>query len=351
MVKLPNYTSKDYLVLLWVILPFTIVLNTMIFGKLYYSEWHIFLLATLVSAIAFSIDFVICGFVAVALKSRFPYEKQLTKRLTIMILTFLIITGLFLFSVFRGYEARGFFGYSFNESGFVWSYIAMGIFNIFLTFLHEGISRYEEWKANQKETEQIKKSYRQSQLLGLKSQINPHFLFNSLNSLSSLITEDEEAAEKFLDEMSKIYRYMLRNDDEKLVPLQTELSFITSYFYLLNARYSAALQLEIEVEEHERQKLIPPLTLQHIVENAVANNAFSKSLPLKVAITTQDGTLIIKNNIQRKIGVELVDTELCFDNLVEKYRLLHQTPIEINETDTERIICVPLIVKSQTVAV
>src|SRR5690349_1730862 len=252
--RLPKYTTKDYMVLLWVILPISIVLNTLIFGRLYFSSWYIFAIATLISAIAFTIDFVICGFVAVTLKSRFPREKDLVRKLTLMIFTFLIITGLFLFSMFKGYEAIGFFGYTFNDSGFIWSYIAMGIFNIFLTFLHEGISRYEEWKANLKDMEQVKMAYRKSQLMGLKSQINPHFLFNSLNSLSSLISEDEEAAEKFLNELSKIYRYMLRNDDEKLVPLSTELTFITSYFYLLNARYSTALQLKIDVSETDRQK-------------------------------------------------------------------------------------------------
>ena len=349
--RLPRYTTKDYMVLLWVILPFSIVLNTLIFGKLYFSAWYIFALATLISGVAFCIDFIICGAVAVALKSRFPLEKQLAKRLTLMIFTFLIITGLFLYSIFKGYEAIGFYGYTFSDSGFIWSYIAMGIFNIFLTFLHEGISRYEEWKANQKETEQVKMAYRKSQLMGLKSQINPHFLFNSLNSLSSLISEDEEAAEKFLNELSKIYRYMLRNDDDKLVTLQTELNFIASYFYLLNARYSTALQLKIDVSEADRQKGIPPLTLQHIIENTIAQNAFSKSMPLKVYIGMDGGCLMVKHNIQRKIGAELVDAESGFDNLVEKYRLLRETPFYVNEVENERIIHVPLISKTETVAV
>ena len=349
--KLPRYTTKDYMVLLWVILPFSIVLNAFIFGKMYFSSIKIFALATLISGIAFCIDFIICGAVAVALKSRFPNEKQLAKRLTLMIFTFLIISGLFLFSMFKGYEAIGFFGYKFNESGFIWSYIAMGIFNIFLTFLHEGISRYEEWKANQKETEQVKMAYRKSQLMGLKSQINPHFLFNSLNSLSSLISEDEEAAEKFLNELSKIYRYMLRNDDDKLVPLSTELSFITSYFYLLNARYSTALQLTIEVSESDRQKSLPPLTLQEIIEKTIAQNAFSKSMPLKVYIGMDECCLMVKHNVQRKIGAELVDAENGFDNLVEKYRLLNETPFYVNEENNERIIHVPLIGKNETVEI
>jgi two-component system, LytTR family, sensor kinase len=349
--ELPKYTTKDYTVLLWVILPFSIALNSLIFGALYYSKWYIFVLATIVSGIAFSIDFVICGTIAVALKSRFPTEKQMAMRLTFMIITFLIITGLFLFSLFRGYEAMNFFGYTFNEAGFVWSYIAMGIFNIFLTFLHEGISRYEEWKKNQKEMEQVKKAYRHSQLMGLKSQINPHFLFNSLNSLSSLISEDEEAAEKFLDEMSKIYRYMLRNDDEKLVPLQTELCFIQSYFYLLNARYATALLLKIDVSDSDRQKFIPPLTLQNIIENTIANNAFSKSLPLIVRIAVEDGCLAIRHNLQQKIGVELLDAQSGFDNLVEKYRFLHEMPIHIEDDKDERAIHVPLITKNENVAV
>lgn len=347
--KLPRYTRKDYLVLLWVILPITIVLNTLIFGKLYFSAWHIFALATLTSGVAFSIEFLICGFIAVALKSRFPREKQLVIRLALMIFTFLIITGLFLFSVFKGYEAIDFFGYTFNDSGFVWSYIAMGIFNIFLTFLIEGISRFEEWKANQKETEQVKILYRQSQLSGLKSHINPHFLFNCLNTLSSLISEDEESAEKFLDEMSKIYRYMLRNDDEQLVSLDTELNFIKSYFYLLNTRYSSSMQLTVNVDPDERHKLIPPLTLQYIVEDTIGQNSCSKSSPLKISIRGKSGSLEIRNTIQTKIGIDCSDCALR--SIIDKYRLFHETDFVLKEENGERIIQIPLIVKNEAVEV
>ncbi|MBL7696563.1 MAG: histidine kinase [Chitinophagaceae bacterium] len=347
--KLPRYTRKDYLVLFWVILPFTIVLNTLIFGKLYYSTWYTFALGTALSGIAFSFDFVLCGLVAVALKSRLPKENQLPLRLTLMILTFLIITGLFLFSLIKGYEAINLFGYTFNEARFIWSYIAMGIFNIFLTFLIEGISRFEEWKANQKETEQVKISYRQTQLSGLKSHINPHFLFNCLNTLSSLISENEETAEKFLDEMSKIYRYMLRNDDEQLVPLATEINFIKSYFYLLNTRYSTSMQLSVSVRFCERQKLIPPLTLQYIVEDTIAQNSFSKSAPLKISIKDANGFLEIRNSVQTKIGI---DKSLCgLRSIVEKYRLLHETDFLLKEENGERLIQIPLIVKNEPVAV
>src|SRR5688572_17770076 len=105
--KLPQYTTKDYVVLMWVLLPFDVALNSFIFGKLYYTNWQVFVLATLITGVACVADFILCGFVAVTLKKRFPFENQLGRRLSLMILIFLMITGLFLYSLFRGYEAIG----------------------------------------------------------------------------------------------------------------------------------------------------------------------------------------------------------------------------------------------------
>src|SRR4028118_2263668 len=112
---LPHYTTKDYQVMTYVMLPFTMVLNSFIFGKLYYTNWQVFVLASLITCTAACIDFILCGFVAVTLKNRFPREQELPTRLTLMILTFLMITFLFLYSLFHGYEAIGFYGYTFNE--------------------------------------------------------------------------------------------------------------------------------------------------------------------------------------------------------------------------------------------
>lgn len=351
-IKLPQYSSKDYYVMLWIMLPLTILLNSILFGKLYYNNWQVFILATLITGIGASIDFILCGYVAVALKQRLPNEPQVTQRLTLMILAFLLLTVIFLYSLFRGYEAIHFYGYTFYEAGFVWSCIAMGIMNIFITLVQEGVARYEDWRANLKETDALKTSYRQSQLQGLKSQVNPHFLFNSLNSLSSLINEDGEEAEKFLDEMSKVYRYMLRNDDDQLVELQTELKFIDSYIYLLKARYGDSLLLSIEIKRPDRCLMIPPLTLQVIIENAVNQNIISKTNPLKISIRTDDsGTLSVYNNIQSKVVTEFMDHEAGLDNLVNKYRLLNDSKVIIQETDKDRIIILPLINEKREVEV
>jgi two-component system, LytTR family, sensor kinase len=351
-VKLPYYTSKDYLVLTLVLLPVTLIINSVIFGTKYFSGPWYFTFTTLVSAIAFVLYFILCGSIAVQMKKRFPEESRVGTRLGFIISGLLMTTGLFLLLLFRGYEKIAFLDYRFNERGFIWAYIGLGIVNIFLTFLFEGIARFEDWKANLKETEQLRKSYRQSQLQGLKSQVNPHFLFNSLNSLSSLISEEGDEAEKFLDEMSKVYRYMLRNDEDHLVTLQEELSFLESYLHLLYARYCEGLQVCVEITEQDKGRCLPPLTLQVLIENAFTQNTISRSSPLIIRISSEkDQSIVVRNNIQPRLVTEAMDHESGLDNLVRKYELLNQPRVIIHDSSTERIVRVPLIGKEKEVAV
>ncbi|HRH61509.1 MAG TPA: histidine kinase, partial [Chitinophagaceae bacterium] len=341
-IQLPAYNGKDNYVMIVAMPLFGMVINSIIFGADYFTNWQLFLLATIISSVAGGIDFILCGFVAVTLKQRFPEEHQLLKRLSLMIFTFLIISGLFLYSLFRGYELIHFFNYRFNEAGFVWSYFALGILNIFLTFLMEGIARFKDWEANWLETEKLKAVYKQSQLHGLKSQVNPHFLFNSLNSLSCLIQEDEEEAEKFLDEMSKVYRYLLHDDEEHLVPLEAELKFIDSYMHLLSARYGGGLQLQLRIDEADKLKLLPPLTLQVIIENIFTQNIISKTQPLVIEIASNDnGSIEVKNNIQPKAITDALDFDAGLDNLVKKYELLNQPLIVDDTNERQRIITIP----------
>lgn len=339
----PQYNGKDNLVMMLVIAPFSIIVNSIIFGGQYFLNWKMFVFATLITFVATSIDFMVCGFIAVSLKKRFPDEERLLLRLSLMIFTFLLISGLFLYSLFRGYEMTGFFNYHFNESSFVWSYYTLGIFNIFLTFLMEGIARYKDWKQNWEETERLNEVYKQTQLNGLKSQVNPHFLFNSLNSLSGLIQEDEAKAEKFLDEMSKVYRYMLRNDDEQLVTLSTETAFVRCYMYVLNTRYGSGLQIKLDIKERSLDKLLAPLTLQVIIENAFSLNIVSKSTPLQIYISNDDNMLTVRNSIRPKIVTDALDFEAGLDNLIKKYELLNMPVTVTDNIDGFRVIQIPLI--------
>jgi LytS/YehU family sensor histidine kinase len=248
-----------------------------------------------------------------------------------------------MYFILRGYEAAGWFNIRFSEPGFIWASFAMGITNIFLTFLMEGISRYRDWQAKMREAEKLNAAYRQSQLNGLKSQVNPHFLFNSLNSLSSLIQEDEEKAEDFLNEMSKVYRYMLRPDEEQLVTLDTELKFLSSYHHLLKTRYGDGLILNVDVSNADREKLIAPLTLQVIIENTFSENTLSKSAPLHIEIASVNGGLIyVKNNKQPRPLTDESAAQAGINNIVKKYELLGNPLTINNEVSGVRVIFIPL---------
>ena len=127
-----------------------------------------------------------------------------------------------------------------------WAIVYACIMSTIITFINEGVANWEAWKSSMTETERLKNVYQRSKVLGLKGQINPHFLFNCFNTLSGLIQEDETKAEIFLDEMTKVHRYILRSDDQLLVSLETELKFAKSYLYLARERFGDAIQTTIE---------------------------------------------------------------------------------------------------------
>jgi two-component system LytT family sensor kinase len=350
MPSLPRYTSRDLSIMLWTMIPFSILLNIIIFGGSYFTSVRVIALATPLTIIIMLLSFYIYGHIAVTFRNRFPGDHNFVRRTVILILLFLTISALIIFGIYRVYNIIGLLGDSSEEKNFTWAYITTGILNIFLTFLNEGIYRFENWKSNLKETEQLKMAYKQSQLIGLKSQVNPHFLFNSLNSLSGLIQEDTERAEKFLDEMSKVYRYMLRNDEDQLVNLGAEIQFVNSYFALLSARYGEAVQLYLNVNEADKEKMLPPLSLQVIIENALFQNKTTKDSPLQINITSgNDNTIIVTNNVQRRMITETSDHESGLDNLIKKYQLMGQSPVSIHDSGNERMIILPLINKTAEV--
>ena len=343
---LPQYSGKDYRVLAIVLGPVPLGINCLIFGSRYFTDGSIFFPATLLTALMFSVEFTLCGAIAQILKKRMPYERQTSLRLFAMIIIFVALSGVVLLTLFNGYELFPHFRYRFNQNGFIWAYGTMAIVHIFLTLLIEGIYRYNTWRDNLVETEQIKKTVTQSQLLGLKSQVNPHFLFNSLNTLSSLIAEDEKEAEKFLNEMSKVYRYMLGVDDNQLVPLHTELRFIDSYRYLLHKRFGQSLQLDLKINPEDKPKLVSPMSLQVLIENAFSQNSMSRENPLHISIESDgQNNLLVRNNRSPKAVGGAIDLESGLDNLVTKYRLMNAVNVDIRDESKHRCVCLPLIRK------
>jgi sensor histidine kinase YesM len=342
--NIPKYTSKDIPILVASMLPMAILLNYFLYDREYFNNLKLFTWATLLTFAILGFAFITYGLVAISLRNRFPYDSQLFKRLSICISIFFLMSAVYISLILRGYDYFDFFSYEYDEPDFTKSYIAIIVINLFLTFLNEGVYRYEKFRDTVTETEQLKKEYMHSQLLGLKSQMNPHFLFNSLNTLSSLIHEDPEKAEDFLDHMSKVYRYLLRNNEEQLVNLETELNFIKSYAYLLKARHGDGLYIDVMISETSRDQMIPPLTLQMLVENVLGQNSISKNRPLHISIKLVHKWIEVRNKLQPKMSNTEEGWEVI-DNIANKYRLLCGCDIIIREIDKERIIQLPLIIK------
>lgn len=199
--------------------------------------------------------------------------------------------------------------------------------------------------------ERLKQEKTEVQMRALQAQINPHFLFNSLNTLSSLIDESPRQAGEFVDELSSVYRYVLRANDTDLTPLRDELHFIESYFHLLKTRHGEGIRLEIAVGRNRYDDLIPPLTLQLLVENAVKHNVVLPDQPLTVRIaTTPSGDLVVENTLQRKrLRVDSVGIGLS--NIETKYRLLDQPAPRVEERDGWFRVTIPLLPQAKGVGV
>ncbi|WP_080060061.1 sensor histidine kinase [Spirosoma aerolatum] len=209
--------------------------------------------------------------------------------------------------------------------------------------IYEGWYILDQWRHIQREKEELIKIQWQTRFNSLKSQVNPHFLFNSLNALSALIEESPVQASQFVDELSSMYRYLLQANERELVLLSTELTFIESYAHLLQTRHGDGLSIRAQVPQNYLAHSIPPLTLQLLVENAVKHNVVLASRPLLIEIdTTQNGHLRVRNNLQRK-NARNASNGVGLANISAKYRMLTQTEIEIREEEEYFTVLLPLL--------
>jgi hypothetical protein len=199
------------------------------------------------------------------------------------------------------------------------------------------------WQRETVETNLLEKISLQNQLLSLQQQVNPHFLFNSLNSLSALIRESPERADAFLDDLTSLFRYLLEASEQQLVTLGEEVNFIRSYTHLLLTRYPNNLVIDLQIEPASEDWLIPPLTLQLLVENAVRHNVMLPEQPLTIRIyTMSDQRLYIANSLQRKSL--LVESDRArLTNLTIRYELLNKGELIIEEKSDWFLVSLPLI--------
>lgn len=216
------------------------------------------------------------------------------------------------------------------------------VVNIMVMSIFEGWILFIERAKAKQMADNLQTELSQIKFEVLKSQINPHFMFNSLNVLSGLINKDVNKAQQFIDEFSMIYRYVLETIEQPVTTLGKEIEFMRSYLFLQQIRYGENLTYSINITAGLIEMFLPPLSLQVVLENAIKHNIINESKPLHIEITDEEFTLIVKNNIQPKIS-KGVSTGLGLKNLIKRYALISDLVPEFKVENNHYIAKLPLI--------
>ena len=203
------------------------------------------------------------------------------------------------------------------------------------------IGFFQSWRKSAIQEEELKLEMLDYRYKALLNQVNPHFLFNSLNVLTSLVYEDQELAVKFIRQLSKVYRYTLENKERDLVSLKEESAYIESYVFLLKIRFEKSLQIIANIPKEDDKYLIP-MALQIVVENAIKHNSISVSEPLKITIDQEDDYLVVKNNLQVPQKKE-ESTGFGLQNIQKRLDFLTDRKLITERTDTEYIAKIPIL--------
>ncbi|WP_246168753.1 sensor histidine kinase [Rudanella paleaurantiibacter] len=202
---------------------------------------------------------------------------------------------------------------------------------------------FEQWRLNQTETERLQQAALQHKLDALKGQVNPHFLFNSLSSVSALIGEDPRQAEQFVDHLARVYRYMLQAGSQPVVPLSAELDFIRTYAELLHTRYGRNLRIIVPECPSKTDSQLPALSLQTLIDNAIRHNAMLPGSPLVVRVEVgADGGVRVVNNRQHRARTVAMDRD-GLSTLIAKYQMLSREGVTVEETDNRFSVTLPLL--------
>ncbi|QIP12448.1 histidine kinase [Spirosoma aureum] len=348
---------------------FAILFGHLLVGDNYWHNGWVFAEATVLNGFLLSGTFFTQNQVSKRITERYPRFEQTTRRILTALLAQTTLSAFFLTITATIYSQLRLAGSLFTYEAQTQAYVVTLIFTVLAVGMDETVYALNQWQQNQVNKEKLKEENLKGQLQGLKNQVNPHFLFNSLNSLSSLIADEPQRAEQFVDQMARVYRYMLQtnrsselllatnqaNNDE-LTTLDAELAFIDSYYHLLKTRHGDGLYLHVRVSNQYRQHRLPPLTLQLLVENAVKHNVILASRPLSISIEiTKQGHLCVRNNLQKKATRpgctkidELESTQAGLANIRAKYQLLAQSELNIETGPDFFTVTIPLLAKAST---
>lgn len=274
------------------------------------------------------------------LNRAYPFERNLTGRIVIQLVLGTMVGILVRVMIYIWGEPMIPFKPDSLFLATTWAVYAMIPVGVNLCFFT--VYFIDRWKDSLIMAERLEKEKSHVQFDNLKNQLNPHFLFNALTSLNSLIFENQKLASDFLQQLSKVYRYVLQNKDKNFVLLATELEFISNYVKLLETRFHGALKIQFNVNGESKDKAIVPVTLQILIENALKHNIADRDKMLNIEIVTVGDYLVVSNNLQLRKNVETSNKQ-GLENLKSLYRFLTDRPVIVEPTDDRFFVKVPLL--------
>lgn len=318
----------------------------------YANEDYLNLIIELVSGLLLSWAIIkISTGIAYSLEYRLPWTSSPLLRFflqTVLIIISLVILLFIQHKVFTW--IYGDMNFTPEESLDIWQFFIVSIIvSILVTAVHTGSFMLSRWKTAMSEaaelrvkTMELKEVAMQAELQSLKLQLDPHFMFNNFSTLSELINEDTITAAEFLDNLARVYRYMIQNLKKDLVQVKDEVAFVHAYFYLMQIRHCDHIQLQLALDEDTLKQVIPPITLQLLIENAIKHNIATAEKPLVIKITSSTEGITVVNNLQR-IPHAFPSMGMGLQNIIDRYHILSCSLPEITETADSFIVKLPLL--------
>jgi sensor histidine kinase YesM len=270
-----------------------------------------------------------------------PHPKRRAIAGTIITILVNLIVICIVITVLMAFVYGGDADYIFTERGKGNVLITFVVVTV-ITLIFYTVGFFQQYQEERLVSEKLRKEKIGAELNALKSQVDPHFLFNSFNVLSGLIDENPPQAQKFLGGLSKIYRYVLENRNESLVTLEEELKFAEQYLKLQKIRFENGINVDLQISPESLAKKLPALSLQLLLENAITHNGFDAKSPLTISISSDANSLVVKNNKRNRIKLN-PGSGMGLKNIEERYNLQSVEGFKIEDTEDYFIVHLPLI--------
>jgi LytS/YehU family sensor histidine kinase len=275
--------------------------------------------------------------IVMLLWKKFPWEQAPFRHLTLEIILITVYTLVFSSGLYF-LEKRFWKIHEVENLGM--EVLTTILITYLITSVHESVFFYRQWKYNFSRSVRLERDNIEARYEALRAQINPHFLFNSLNSLTTMV-EDNKPVVDYVQNLSELLRYMLKSGEKELVLLRDEVAIMNSYIMLQQMRFPETLNIKVDVPESYYHFAVPPLVLQMLVENSIKHNIISKEKPLRVEITASKDYITVVNNLQKKKGID--STGQGLKNISGRYRFFTTRKVEITETEEIFSVQIPLL--------